>query len=235
MYKVYCLTFPDGKKYIGMSRQDLRRRWRHGDGYKGQPVNEAIIKYGWEKVKHEVLYDGLTKEEAEEKEKELIKLYQTQTNGYNVEEGGDSSPMAEESKEKLREKRKEYFKTHTHWNTGRHWSEEVKAKISKSHTGYKYTDPEYLKRKSEAMSGKNNPMYGVKMTKEHKEKLQKACVEATSKACRCIETGEIYKSIAEAQRQTGIKKESIGKVCNRTGYYKTAGGFHWEFVNKEVV
>lgn len=45
---------------------------------------------------------------------------------------------------------------------------------------------------------------------------------------RCIETGIIYFSLAEAERQTGIKKESIWRVCH--GISKTAGKYHWEYV-----
>ena len=52
----------------------------------------------------------------------------------------------------------------------------------------------------------------------------------TSKPVRCIETGIIYPSAREASRQTGI--HNISNCCR--GEYKTAGGYHWEFVNKEV-
>ena len=232
MYKVYCHTFPNGKKYIGITKQELKRRWRDGAGYIGQPVFDAIIKYGWDNITHEVLFDGLTKEEAEQKERELIKLYKTKCheNGYNVEEGGNASTMSEESKRKLSEKRKEYFKTHTHWNAGGHLSEETKAKISKAHTGKKITDVEYLKKLSLKYSGKGNPMYGTKMPKEHQKKSQAACVKAKSRPCICIETGEIYQSAADAERKTKINSRTISYVCNKTGYYKTAGGYHWEYV-----
>jgi hypothetical protein len=35
----------------------------------------AIKKYGWENIKHEVLFEGLTKQEADKKEIELITYY----------------------------------------------------------------------------------------------------------------------------------------------------------------
>ena len=47
----------------------------------------------------------------------------------------------------------------------------------------------------------------------------------------CIETGIIYNSIKEAERQTGINQSHIVKACK--GKYKTSGGFHWKYV-KEV-
>ena len=48
------------------------------------------------------------------------------------------------------------------------------------------------------------------------------------KVC-CIETGIIYPSIREAARQTGIPNNNISKACR--GILKTAGGYHWEFVD----
>ena len=52
---------------------------------------------------------------------------------------------------------------------------------------------------------------------------------ARSKKVRCIETGIVYPGASEAARQTGIDKSSISKCCR--GKLKTAGGFHWEFVD----
>ena len=74
-YTVYVHTFPNGKRYVGITCQDVKRRWRDGKGYEGQVVYDAIIKYGWDNVKHEILFEGLTKEQAEEEEKALIKRY----------------------------------------------------------------------------------------------------------------------------------------------------------------
>lgn len=38
-----------------------------------------------------------------------------------------------------------------------------------------------------------------------------------------------YNSITEAVKATGIDKDTISKCCKHKGYYKTAGGFKWEF------
>lgn len=42
----------------------------------------------------------------------------------------------------------------------------------------------------------------------------------------CLETGEVYPSVHEAERQTGVDQSYISKCLN--GKYKTTGGFHWE-------
>lgn len=233
-YIVYCHTFPNGKKYIGITQQEPQRRWRDGKGYEGQAVYNAILKYGWKNIKHDILFTGLTKSEAEQKEIELIKALETDSHkhGYNVESGGNASRLSEVTKEKLSKSKREYYKTHKHWNAGKHLSNETRSKISEAHKGKKMS--EELKRKQSArFSGKNNPMYNVKMTADHKARLQKACVEATSKRCICVETKTIYSSMAEASRKTGINSRTIGYVCNKDPRYKTAGGYHWKY--EEVV
>lgn len=188
-YTVYMHEFPNGKKYVGITSQDVSRRWRDGEGYEGQAVYGAILKYGWNNVKHEVLFEGLTKEQAEEEEKALIKRYGTtgHANGYDVELGGNAT-----------------------------------GKVS----------DETPRKKRARFSGKGNPMYGTEMSAEHKKKPQVACVKAKSRPVVCVETGKVYQSAAQAQRETGICPRTIGYVVNHDRRYKTAGGYHWKY--KEV-
>lgn len=59
---------------------------------------------------------------------------------------------------------------------------------------------------------------------------------------RCVETGEVFRSIAEASRSVGLSRDGIGAAlrksyttCLREGRMKsyqskTAGGYHWEYV-----
>jgi group I intron endonuclease len=233
-YIVYCHTFPNGKKYIGITQQEPQRRWRDGKGYEGQAVYNAILKYGWKNIKHDILFKGLTKSEAEQKEIELIRALETDSHkhGYNVESGGNASRLSEVTKEKLSKSKREYYKTHKHWNAGKQRSAETRSKISEARKGFKMNDEQKTKL-SKRFSGKNNNMYGVKMTEDHKARLQKACVEATSKRCICVETKTIYSSMAEASRQTGINSRTISYVCNKDPRYKTAGGYHWKY--EEVI
>jgi hypothetical protein len=88
---VYCHTFPNGKKYIGITKTDTDKRWRNGDGYKSQPkMARAIAKYGWDNVAHEVLAVGLDHDKANEMEQYYIAKYDTLNNGYNATIGGDN-------------------------------------------------------------------------------------------------------------------------------------------------
>ena len=78
-YRVYKHTCPDGQVYIGITSQDPpEKRWANGTGYKNSWFGRMGIKrFGWNNIQHEILYTGLTKEEAEEKEVELILEYES--------------------------------------------------------------------------------------------------------------------------------------------------------------
>ena len=92
VWKVYKHTSPSNKIYIGItSKKNINQRWKNGEGYKNQVFYNAIQKYGWDNIKHEILFENLTKEEAEEKEIELIAFYKSnQLNfGYNRDNGGN--------------------------------------------------------------------------------------------------------------------------------------------------
>lgn len=76
------------KAYVGISK-DPKKRWRNGEGYKGQSkFYNAIKKYGWNNFKHLILLKNLSLEEAWAKEKEYIKKFDSINDGYNVSEGG---------------------------------------------------------------------------------------------------------------------------------------------------
>ena len=99
-YSVYIHTNKVNKKvYIGVTRKNPKSRWRNGEGYVGQRLfYNAIRKYGWDNFTHKILFKGLAKEEAAEKEKELIEQYKANFKeyGYNVDKGGfdiDSEKM----------------------------------------------------------------------------------------------------------------------------------------------
>lgn len=91
-WKVYKHTTPDGKAYIGITSQtSLRVRFQNGYGYRFCPVFfEAIVKFGWDNITHEILEDNLTKEQALKREIYYIALFKTDKaiHGYNRTPGG---------------------------------------------------------------------------------------------------------------------------------------------------
>lgn len=99
-YIVYMHIFPNDKKYVGVTCKTPNGRWEGGCGYsqEHQPIMyNAIQKYGWENVRHEILYENLTRDEALCLEKELIAKHRTNCKrygceyGYNMTDGGEGT------------------------------------------------------------------------------------------------------------------------------------------------
>lgn len=85
-YVVYKHTVPNGKIYIGITKELPEQRWHNGAGYKDNiSFWKDILFYGWSNIIHEILFQGLSKKEAKKKEAELIVEYNTtdENFGYN--------------------------------------------------------------------------------------------------------------------------------------------------------
>ena len=130
-YSLYQFLFPNGKKYIGITRQVPKIRWKNGQAYtRNFYLYNAITKYGWETIEKTVLYSELTKEEAEQLEIETIKnnLSSNKEFGYNISLGGNcKGAHSLETREKL-----------SRINKGKKMSEETKEKQRKRMMGNKY-------------------------------------------------------------------------------------------------
>lgn len=85
---------------------------------------------------------------------------------------------------------------------------------------------ETIKKISIAQKG-NKHMCGIKLTDEWKRNLSLS--QPHRRKVRCLETNEIFYSIAEASRQKNINRPHISQCC--TGVRKIAGGFHWEYAD----
>ena len=63
-FSVYQHVTPDGMYYFGAT-QNVERRWsRNGAEYKGTALQPYIEKFGWDNIKHIVLFKDQTKENA---------------------------------------------------------------------------------------------------------------------------------------------------------------------------
>ena len=98
-------------------------------------------------------------------------------------------------------------------------SEETKQKMSKTRKGVPHSQ-EHSQAISEALKGQ-------KKTNEHIRNNQLA---QHRKIVQCIETGKVYESLAEAERETGILGETISRQIR--GKQKTTKGLHWRFLNE---
>lgn len=213
---VYRLTAPNGKVYIGITGQNPLRRWNSGRGYKNQPhMHSAIQKYGWDNFTHEVLYSGITKEEAEELEIRLIAEHRSTDPefGYNHATGGAV-------------------------NRGHHLSPERRAQISievrnravKESTREKLRQANLGKQHSEESKAKMRAAkLGKKLSEETRSKMRQSNRGKRNKPVYCAELGRVFYSMDAAEQELGVSHENIAKVC--LGKRQTAGGYHWEYYN----
>lgn len=257
MYTVYMHTAPSGKRYIGITCQTVEQRWRNGKGYKtNQPFHNAIQKYGWNNIKHEIIEENLTHDEACELERKLIAKYDTtnKQKGYNVCFGGEDGWVGVHHTEETKRKMSEAKKGKT-YRKGYHLSEETKKKLSESHKG-KYRgipvlpkEPKPYKRKRNGIKVISHPrqydengkiifseehkqkisqaLKGIKRSDEVRKRMSEAQVK-TKKPVRCIDTGEVFESQTEAMKKLCIDKVLIGRTCK--GKNKTAKGLRFEYV-----
>ena len=156
-YTVYLHTTPSNKHYVGITSMPTEKRFgKNGKGYAtSKYFYRAIQKYGWDNIKHTILYTGLTREQASEKEKELIALYQSNKRefGYNCTLGGDGGSLGysptEETRRKLSIANKGKSRPHSEEWRKQH-SEALKG--NKIHLGHKATNKQ-RKRMSDAHKG----------------------------------------------------------------------------------
>ena len=235
--------------YIGITCLSPDKRWCHGEGYRNNKhFYRAICKYGWNNFNHEILYHDLTKEEAEQKEIELIAFYSAtdKTRGYNKANGGNHQGkhtletrqkiskskigfrFSEESKIKMSLNHADF----TGENNPRYgvvMSSETKAKISQKAIGRLHKD-ESKRKMSIQKQGEDNAMYGKTHTKQAREKIAKALGHQV----KCLETGLIYPSEIEAKRQTGIDNSSIQRCCkgkqSYAGKLEDGTKLHWQYI-----
>ena len=87
---VYRHTSPSGKVYIGITSKNPKARWNNGMGYlRHVYFGKAIIKYGWDNIKHEIILSNISKSEAMYTEKYLIRWYKMHKISYNMTDGGE--------------------------------------------------------------------------------------------------------------------------------------------------
>ncbi len=210
-FVVYKHTFPNGKVYIGITCTNPKDRWRSGHGYNNQPVmKNAIVKYGWANISHEIIAENLSKEAACAFEVELIKAYRSteRAYGYNVTGGGEHYEMTEEHKRKISIANRGKV---SHLR-GIPMTDSRKQKIGIANKGKKRTD-EQRQRQSEYMKthaiGGNNPR---------------------SRSVRCVETGEVFATVKIAAEWVKVARSTLSDALN--GRTESCRGYHWVYEKK---
>ena len=239
MYTVYQHIFPNGKRYIGVTRNSVEKRWGYrGCNYKSQIVGRAIEKYGWDNIRHEVFAVCDTKEQAERLERWLVKHFDTTNpaHGYNVLPGGDvavndATPEmryklgngkrgkhhSEEHKKKISEGCKRAFnRPESNGCIGKHASEETRAKMRESRKRYLSDANAFEKQKARSSQTMKNLW--------ENEDFRKASLERLSlyrrKAGEYKATEETKRKISEANKGKWVGEKSpcaIPVICLTKG------------------
>ena len=120
--------------------KNVKKRWvSRGVKYKTSTYFwNAICKYSWDGFEHTVLYDSLTKHEAEQLEISLIEKHQTRNPdfGYNIAKGGGSGNAYTGEKHPLSKKVYQYNLDGTfirEWENAQRASEELNICVSDIH------------------------------------------------------------------------------------------------------
>ena len=125
---IYCLTFPNNKKYIGQTTRSLKERLKqHHKSSDCTALYNAINKY---KNYHSEILLEINDELLNFYEIKFINLYNTICPyGYNIREGGSNGKFCEETRIKMSNSHK-----------GKHHSEETIEKIRNSNIGKVLSD-----------------------------------------------------------------------------------------------
>lgn len=221
MYSVYVHTFPNGKKYVGITCWKPELRWgSNGCNYKNPYMINAIKKYGWDNVVHEIVAENLTVDQASQMEIDLIQKYNSadKSCGYNISPGGIKSKIcSERTKDKLRQA-----------NLGKIMSKDSKRKISEFQKGQKRSVKTIAKMKESQkknFENGNNAMHSLKAREKARQRLKgrtpaRYVIERANKAkyrpVKNLQTGVVYQSIKEACYDCGVNRSTIIRHCNGT-------------------
>ena len=150
---VYKHILPNAMYYPGMSKQQPSKRWQPS-GYKGKSLYPYIEEFGWDNIEHVIVADGLTKEEAEQLENQLIQ--EGKRNGLCINKNNSGGYRRDHPKEYKREydckrRQTEEYKTYQReYEHNRYQNDPEYREKKKEHSRNRYqNDPEYREHRRE--------------------------------------------------------------------------------------
>ena len=219
MYYIYCIVFPNNKKYIGQTNNIKRRIKEHLNYTKCCYKPNTLVDKKIAEIKDATLLQILTlgisktRKEANDAEEYWINKYGTtvrQGKGYNIRTTAYIYDMSTSTKEKLSlskrgNKNPRYGKPSP--SRGRICTEEEKEYNRQAHLGKTAWNKG---KKLSYMSGHMHP---------------------GARKVICIETGEIFDCIKYASIKYNKSISNIIACCK--GERKTSSGLHWSYYKGE--
>lgn len=84
-----------------------------------------------------------------------------------------------------------------------------------------WEDPEKRERRSQAAKERWE-------NAEFKQRITNRVIESCGRSVTCIETGEVFNTLTEAENKIKVSKANICRSI-RTGY--RCGGYHWKYTD----
>ncbi len=227
-YIVYCHISPSGKRYIGITAQIPRVRWKNGYGYEQcSAMWNAVKKYGWDNFQHVILNEGLTKEQAEAEEIRLISHWKTTDArfGYNISAGGKGSncgPRSDDVKEKISAHHKGK-KPLMCIETGAVYDSLRSAKISVG------MSQRSIRNSCTSGCATMSGVHFAFLNEVNSYEQKKTKTNGKERAVVNLDTGERFETLAAAAKSIGLNPTSVQYVCAGKPHCYRAGGFRWAY------
>lgn len=245
----------NGKVYVGItSKENPEKRWLKGNGYKGSYFYNAIQKYGWDGFEHKVLFRNLSQQEAFNLEKRMISDLKANDRkyGYNIADGGNFP--GEAALKTLENLAKEREIKVVRLNDGKIYPSIVEAE--KDNNTYNSLIVKVCKKQRHNAGKMKNgdPIFwsywneNLDVSKElEQRKILKNLSKYKNKSQKvvCINTGEVFLSLKDAENKYGVWLENIIKCCKHKYDYagKDKNGFplrwmyYFDYIteNKETI
>lgn len=212
LWILYRHTSPSGKVYIGITCQKPNARWNNGNGYRESTYfHRAIVKYGWDNIKHEILFKNLSETKAKQLEIDLIRHYKNLSISYNITDGGEGISGFKHSKStKLKMSRLAKIRAATE-----------KGKLLCSNAGKKNKGNHYNRHSGFSKGHYNISDETRKILQEQGKKRRKTVYQYDLNGNFIA----MYTSIREAAKINNIRENSISSCIS--GQNKSAGRFQW--------
>jgi len=192
--KVYCIENKiDGKKYVGITRGEIERRFKQHktitktkNSSNKSHIHNAMALYG---VENFIVYEldrAETKEELFEKEKEWIKKLDSKNNGYNETDGGEGTfgwKPTEEQKKQNSERIKKVMENEEHrkllseksknyWNSlTKEEQNKKREQFNKTKIGNQYAKGKHWNLSNETKNKMSKSKIGIPKSEEYKKQM----------------------------------------------------------------
>lgn len=202
-FKVYLLTSPSGKIYVGYTKTSMYRRFvchvRDANANQKRPICQAIRKYGLHTFTVRVLKSFATEKEAKAYEIAQIAKRKARTKniGYNVGEGGETFPAGYNG---------------SYWTRGKTQKEIAAINAKKGRSGY------------------DNGFYGQTHSDETKAKIVakrmlRGSYDTSYNRTEVKYRGKKYASKTQLRQHLGIGKSALEALI-KVGEVKVIGKQH---------